>query len=418
MLAFMLILSGCGVNPEEVSIVTGTPEPEAMTNETADTGANETTETEEAQSTSETEEPAETTETEEEAYDPDSLTLKERYADNFLVGCAMNLQALTVPTDQQKLYLSQFNSLTMENETKPDSLLNQSACSSGLPGTYTEPVINTSKLDKCLSFCQENDISLRGHVLVWYSQTPAWFFTEDYTANGALVSKEVMLSRMESYIRQVLTYCQENYSGVIYAWDVVNEAIDPDSGNDPDGLRTVDNLWYTTVGPDYVEAAFTYARKYVEEGVDLYYNDYNCYTKTTEIKKLLQKLIDKGLIDGMGMQCHFTTSNSMAKDVYYTALSFAELGLKISITELDIGMSDGDDEAQAIKYKVLFERLEEAQESGRMDIQSVTVWGLYDQISWRKDTNPLLFTKQDGEIVKKRAWYGAMQADDIMDIEW
>ncbi len=348
----------------------------------------------------------------------DSVTLKERYADTFMIGCALPLDLMKNPISSG-LFLEQFNSITMENEMKPDAMLNQTACIKALPASYTEPVLSLSKLDSILSFAQENGIKMRGHTLVWHSQTPKWFFTEDYTANGALVSKEVMLQRMESYIRQMITYCEDNYPGVVYAWDVVNEAVDPDAGNDPNGYRTVDSMWYKVVGPDFIEAAFTYARKYAAEGVHLYYNDYNCSLKVPQLKALLTKLHDKGLIDGMGMQCHLSTSDKIANAVYYTAVSLAETGVMISITELDIGVGESSSlETQAMKYKVLFERMEEAQKSGKLQIESITVWGLYDQRSWRPGEQALLFTKTENGLEKKAAWYGAMQASDILAIEW
>ena len=60
-------------------------------------------------------------------------------------------------------------------------------------------------------------------------QVGGWFFKKGYQDDGAYVDKETMLARMESYIKQMLEHVQENYPGVIYCWDVVNEAVDPDN---------------------------------------------------------------------------------------------------------------------------------------------------------------------------------------------
>ena len=107
-------------------------------------------------------------------------------------------------------------------------------------------------------------------MLVWHSQTPEAFFHEGYDTTKPLVSREVMLGRLENYIRAVLTETEEKYPGVIVSWDVVNEAID-DGTN---WLRAGSN-WVKVIGEDFVSKAFEFARKYAAEGVLLYYNDYN-----------------------------------------------------------------------------------------------------------------------------------------------
>ena len=116
------------------------------------------------------------------------------------------------------------------------------------------PVINTDVIDKCLSLAQENDLSVRFHTLVWYSQTPDWYFCKNYTpeydGTGTakknitnLVDKETMLARIESYVKQVITYAETNYPGVVYAYDVVNEVIDSNGCK----LRTVSSSLYGAI---------------------------------------------------------------------------------------------------------------------------------------------------------------------------
>ncbi len=352
--------------------------------------------------------------------DWDSMTLKDRYADNFKIGVALPSNIINHPLIMENVVKKEFNSFTFENEMKPSALLNMQACQSGYPATNTEPTLQFKSIDKGMKWAQDNDFGVRGHTLVWHSQTPDWFFTTDYKYGSPLASREVMLARMESYIRQVMTYCQENYPGVIYVWDVVNEALEPAHGEE-NGMRVDDSLWYQTIGPDFVYWAFYYANQYVEDGVDLFYNDYNCSQKRAIILKLLKPLVEQGLCDGIGMQCHLNTGNNIANDVYYTARTFAEIGLEVQITELDIQqLSEGEngDSAQAIKYKLIFEKLEKAQEEGLITIDSITVWGLYDEISWVSD-RPLLFRMGEaGGLERKPAWYGAMQDPSILAIEW
>lgn len=345
--------------------------------------------------------------------------LKTRYEGIFRIGVALP-RAEFAKTNHMELVKQQFNSFTYENEMKPDAMLLQTSCQNGLPGTYTEPVLNLKGLDSGLTFAQKNGFGMRGHTLCWYSQTPKWFFTEDYTSTGALVSKEVMMARLESYIRQIMTYCQENYPGVIYAWDVVNEAVDHGTG-DEHGIRKGNNKWYETIGPEFIECAFRYARKYSDGTADLYYNDYGCAGKKETIVKVLQPILDAGNIDGIGMQCHISTGDNIENTVYKTAKYFADKGYKVEITELDIANSvktDSGEKKQARKYKMLFQLMEQAKLKGEIDIDSITVWGLYDSISWKSTDKPLLFRARMNDLEKKYAWYGAMQDPEIEASEW
>ena len=174
---------------------------------------------------------------------------------------------------------------------KPDSLLDGAASEKSSDGM---PEINTKKLDQILSRAKENNIPLRGHTLVWHNQTPDWFFSKDYEPSKGLADKDEMRKRMEAYIKKVLTYSQENYPGVVYAWDVVNEAM-----ADEGGYRTKSH-WYEIYGDEsYIEDAFTFARKYADPEVKLFYNDYNEYmpAKRGMITATVKKLKEKGIED-------------------------------------------------------------------------------------------------------------------------
>ena len=348
----------------------------------------------------------------------DSMTLKEKYKDDFMIGMAMPASIINNPSFKDVI-VGNFNSMTFENETKPDAVLRKDECQKGLPETYTEPVINLSMIARSMQFAKENGIKVRFHTLIWHSQTPSWFFTVDYTPNGQRVNREVMLKRMESYIRQVMTYMEENYPGQIYCYDVVNEAIDPPHG-DANGMRK-DSPWYEVIGPDFMNYAFEYARKYAPEGVDLYYNDYNCYSKSQQIIECLRPIKEAGNIDGIGMQSHISTSDNVDRQIRGTAAKFTAEGYKVQLTELDIGMSStgkNAEELQAMKYCVLFKKMQQAKQNGTVDIDCITIWGLYDGVSWRREESPLLYRFDGSKLVKKRAWYGAMQDPEIKAVEY
>ena len=342
--------------------------------------------------------------------DVEHMTLRERYQGLFKVGVALNNTTMH-NKDYMDIVKEQFNSFTFENEMKPDSLLNKSATQKGYPDTNTEPVLQFIGIQNGLTFAKQNGFGVRGHTLCWYSQTPRWFFTTDYSDSGELCDRETMLARLESYIKQVMEFCQTEYPGVVYAWDVVNEAVDPGSG-DANGIRREKNNWYATIGPDFIDYAFAFARKYSDGTAKLYYNDYNCYDKMSSIIRALKSVKEAGNIDGIGMQCHFGTMDSMRDRAYKAAKFFTENGYCVQITEPDIGSktrAEGIEKLQAIRYKELFYYIEQGVKDGEINLDSITVWGLYDDASWRTGENPLLYKRSVGTLQKKPAWYGAMQ---------
>ena len=208
-----------------------------------------------------------------------TASLSAAYKDYFKFGVASPASVMTNTNEEFRTLLkTQFNSVTPENELKPENVLD-AATTLADPAKYNEcPALNFDAAKPILDFCKENGIPMRGHTLIWYSQTPSWLFYENYDVNGELASRELMLTRMENYIAAVMTWCEENYPGVIYAWDVVNEAIADDGG-----MR--DCYWLETIGEDYVEKAFEFARKHAPEGVQLFYNDYNEYQDSKQHRR-------------------------------------------------------------------------------------------------------------------------------------
>ncbi len=337
-----------------------------------------------------------------------SRILKEAFAEDFTVGVAVNMGALN-DSDRMSFVCSHFNSITMENEMKPDSLLDGAASEKSSDGM---PEINTKKLDQILSRAKENNIPLRGHTLVWHNQIPDWFFSKDYEPSKGLAGKDEMRKRMEAYIKKVLTYCQENYPGVVYAWDVVNEAM-----ADEGGCRTK-SRWYDIYGDEsYIEDAFTFARKYADPEVKLFYNDYNEYmpAKREMITATVKKLKEKGVLDGVGMQSHWdmdypTTDLIDAALEKYGAIE----GLEIQLTEIDMHNTDDSEEglkAQADRYKQFFQTILRADRTGKANITNVTFWGITDEDSWltnfKGETSyPLLF---QGEMEKKPCYESILE---------
>lgn len=317
----------------------------------------------------------------------------------------------------ENLILNQFNSITMENNMKPDYIFNQSKC------RETGEVVIELNPDavKMLDWAKANNVALRGHTFVWYSQTPKWLFTENFDSKSPKASREVMLERMESMIRGMFEVLEEGgYLDLFYAYDVVNEAI-----NDDGTLRSMWNSWYEAIGDDYIWWAFYFANKYAPEHVDLYYNDYNEQFKTQYIIDLVKTLVDEDgnyLIDGIGCQAHLYTMDGLPE--YFKHIdAIAELGLKVQLTELDVelGAWQKDIPANEENYNVqgryyydLIKGLLDRVDAGTLKLDALTFWGFNDAMSWRSEKYPCLYYK---DLTPKPAFYGAAQLKEYAGFE-
>ncbi|MBQ7002504.1 MAG: endo-1,4-beta-xylanase [Oscillospiraceae bacterium] len=335
---------------------------------------------------------------------PSSDSLKDAFASCFKLGTSVSPQELSVGGDFIKKH---FNSITPENELKPEAIINQYACQQY--GNNVNTQVDLSRAAQTLKFCEDNNIGVRGHTFVWYSQTPDWFFRENFSSDGAYVSTAVMDQRLESFIKNTFDAIKTQYPNLnLYAYDVCNELFLNNGG----GMRGADNSgWMRVYGDDsFVIKAFQYARKYAPEGCKLYINDYNEYIpeKTNDIYNMAMKLKELGVIDGIGMQSHLDTGYPSAA-LYKTALEkFISTGLDVQITELDITCSDFN--AQAQLYKDIFQMAVDNKDS----ISCLTVWGTNDSISWRKDQNPLLFSQG---YVAKPAYDAVMEVAAALPTE-
>ncbi len=353
------------------------------------------------------------------AIQEDIASLKDIYKDDFRIGCAVAGSEFTQGATKD-LILKHYNSVTIGNELKPESVLDQAATIAYMNangGDQTNPQISLKQAADMLRFCEENKLPLRGHVLVWHSQTPDWFFKENYDASADFVSPEIMDKRMENYIRNIMTAIKTQYPDLnVYAWDVVNEAAS-DSGtirnagaySQGDGSSG----WVSVYGDQsYIKKAFTYARKYAPEGCKLFYNDYNEYSEN-KLKyiqsEILQPLVDADLIDGMGMQSHIGMSSPSIAQYESALRSYAAMGLEIQVTELDVSLRSNTQEDQlalAERYRQCFEMYKRVKADG-VDLSAVILWGITDSTSWIGGY-PLLFDK---DYQAKPAYYAVADTD-------
>lgn len=321
------------------------------------------------------------------------MGLKDAYKDYFSIGVAVNMHNITVP-EQVAIIKKDFNSVTAENDMKPEP---------------TEPVcgqFNWENADKIADFCRNNGIKLRGHCLIWHNQSGRWMYQDE---NGKLVSKEKLFQNMKQHITAIVT----RYKDVVYAWDVVNEAISdggwqgerPVMGQKPNPYRN--SPFYQIAGDEFIKKAFIYARE-ANPNVQLFYNDYNAADpgKRDRIYNMVKAMKEEGVpIDGIGMQGHYNVYGPSMEDVDAALTKYATLVKHIHITELDIRANEemggqlnfshnGVNVSPYVKtlqedqYTHLFKVLRKHKDV----IDNVTFWNLSDRDSWLGARNyPLLY---------------------------
>jgi GH35 family endo-1,4-beta-xylanase len=352
------------------------------------------------------------------AFAQTTVGLKDVYSSYFKFGSILN--GTTANNSAMKtIVLKEFNSITPENELKPDATLVQSG------STNDDIKVELKSGAKAiLQFCQDNSIPVRGHTLVWHSQTPQWFFKDNFQNSGNWVTPAVMDKRMESYIKNMFALIESSYPNLnLYAYDVVNEA-----ASDAGAPRTAgtdaaagQSMWVQVYGNNsFIEKAFIYARKYAPATTKLFYNDYNEYMGAKRdyiASSIVKPLYDKGLLDGMGMQSHLDIrqgSNAFPSvSDYGTAIKkYKDIGVEIHVTELDAGMDAADYNAttQATYYKNI---MNEIITKGGSAVTAVVVWGIQDDQSWRKARKPLLF---DDSGNKKPAYTSVVSL--VPESEW
>ena len=342
---------------------------------------------------------------------PNSRVLKEVYKDAFLVGAAVNPSIVSgADKASQDIVLRHFNSITVENVMKA-ALINPS------PGVY-----NYGPADQYVAFGEQYGMFIIGHTLVWHNQCPAWFFTN---SAGQPNTKEEQLERLRSHIKTVAG----RYAGKVHAWDVVNEVIDNDGS-----YRSTSWVNAMGNGDTLVKYAFKFAAEYAPN-TELYYNDFNAWRpeKRDGIVRMVKMLQREGIrIDGVGMQGHWGLNYPQKSYIEAAIDAYADCGVKVMITELDvdvlpltkegqiIGQGMADKQFQLEEFKTFldpyqnglpdsvqmllakrYEALFEIFYRKRDKIARVTLWGIDDGMSWKNDypipgrTNyPLLWNRQ------------------------
>lgn len=328
--------------------------------------------------------------------------LKDYFKDDFLIGTAIGSRTLMQPdTEMLDLIAREFNQVTSENAMKWSSIHPKEN-----EWNYEEP-------DKLMDFAEKNKMAVQGHVLVWHSQVPRDIFTG---TDGNQATKEVLLKRMETHIHTVV----DRYKGRIQSWDVVNESITPE-----DGFRK--SKWLEICGPEFMEKAFQFAHE-ADPQCKLIYNDYNEEDPKRRdfIVELVKEYKKKGIpIHGIGMQAHLNLDSPDLKLWEQAIEAYASVGMRISITELEVDVlpydwgrsaeistnaayretlnpyKDGLPKEINDKLTKRYEEIFKILLKHRDVVDRVTFWGASDDLSWKNNfpmrgrTNyPLLFDRQ------------------------
>lgn len=339
-----------------------------------------------------------------------------------------------------------FNSFTLENEMKPDSMLNKhnmisvaDAKAKGyvISDDYKEsevPELTLETIDGVLAIAKQHNIRMRAHTLMWHQQTPTWFFKKNYDDNEAVVDEATMNARLEFFVRTIMRHTMQKekeltgeVGSIVYAWDVLNEYIHRSNA-------AAATTWVSVYGdmglkPTYVKAAFEYAydelkRENVQDKVTLFYNDYDTYFSVDDELALIS-YINEGekakICGGIGMQSHVDIKRPTLEEYGNALKAFINAGLEVQITELDITINFDTDETdgrtptyaykneketdadQAAFTKDFIKQIVDIQKNrdktkSPKEITGITVWGISDQTSWRGSCKPLFFTRKNVRV--------------------
>ena len=316
-------------------------------------------------------------------------------------GTAVRLSALNGDPRYRSTFLSQFDSLTPENELKMNAVQPHR-------GEF-----DFRAADQLVQFARDNGKTVHGHALVWGLSLPLWLVDHGATDDiglrlppivlptlpsplGTAVSnattlltgwrRDELLGIMDNHVATVMRH----FAGEIGEWDVVNEPMAEDGTLAP-------SVWDRFIGPDYIEQALRTAHA-ADPSAKLFINDYAVEEpsrKQDGLFKLAKDLLARGVpLDGIGLQMHtHILGYPDQATLESTMRRFASLGLKVEVTEMDVGTSllvpAGLDvlKQQAQAYGAAARACDAVPACTRF-----TTWGFTDALSWIGSAEaPLLF---------------------------
>ncbi|MEV8021437.1 endo-1,4-beta-xylanase [Streptomyces sp. NPDC086554] len=251
----------------------------------------------------------------------------------------------------------------------------QTTPGNGMKWDATEPrrgVFDFTAGDEIVNYAHAKGLKVRGHTLLWHSQLPNWLTSGTWTADE-------LRAILKSHITQVVKHNR----GKVFAWDVANEIMNEDG-------TYRQSIFYKTLGPGYVADALRWARA-ADPNVKLYLNDYNVEglgAKSDAYYALIKQLKAEGVpVDGFGMQAHLALQHGFPNDVRGNIRRFADLGVDVAVTELDIRMILPADETELAQQADWYGKMTSACLAVRRCV-GITLWGYSDGHSWIPSTFP------------------------------
>ena len=260
---------------------------------------------------------------------PATITLKDAFKGHFHMGVAITPNQVNGQNPKAaELILREFDCISPENVMKMGPIHPR-------PGN-DDSSYNFADADTYVDFGVKNHLFVIGHNLCWHSQMPGWMSQPD--AGQATLTKEVLMQRLHDHIMKVAG----RYKGRVNGWDVVNEALADNAGQQgdmPNGLRSGSPFNRIVGGPEYILMAFKWAHE-ADPAAELYYNDYNLDAsdfKRANCIELIKYLQTNGAaITGVGMQGHYNMNGPAIAKIDETIGMFEALGIKVHVTELDV----------------------------------------------------------------------------------
>ncbi|MEV3858758.1 endo-1,4-beta-xylanase [Streptomyces sp. NPDC050095] len=233
----------------------------------------------------------------------------------------------------------------------------------------TEPqrgVFDYTAGDEIVNYARSKGLAVRGHTLLWHQQLPDWLTSGTWT-------KDELRSILKNHITNVV----KHYKGKVFAWDVANEIMNEDG-------TYRENIFYKTIGPSYVADALRWARA-ADPKVKLYLNDYNVEAigpKSDAYYTLIKQLKAQGVrVDGFGMQAHLALQYGFPDRLQQNIQRFADLGVDVALTELDIRMTLPSDATKLAQQADWYGQVTDACLAVKRCV-GITVWGYSDRHSW------------------------------------
>jgi endo-1,4-beta-xylanase len=227
-------------------------------------------------------------------------------------------------------------------------------------------VTDFSQGDALVRFARANHQAVRGHTLVWHSQLPTWLTSGTFTPE-----------QLRDILRRHIFEEAGHFRGRIYAWDVVNEALNEDGTLRP-------TIWLNALGPGYIADAFRWAHE-ADPHAKLYYNDYNLESigpKSDAALALVNQLRAQHVpIDGVGFQGHLGIQYPYPDTFGDNLARFAAAGVDVAITEADVRMVLPVTPEKLATQATYFGDMMRSCVAVRRCV-SFTLWGFTDKYSW------------------------------------